>query len=84
MAKAMKKPRNSHFWLASSGIRPTRSLNAKLLVPAVTYRPMTEASMSRPPKREYRKNFIAAYCRRGPPNRPMMKYIGMSMASKKT
>jgi hypothetical protein len=29
-------------------------------------------------------NFIAAYWRRGPPNRPMRKYTGMSMASKKT
>ena len=27
-------------------------------------------------------NFIAAYWRRGPPNRPMRKYTGMSMASK--
>ena len=45
---------------------------------------MTAASMSRPPTREYRKNFIAAYCRRGPPKLPMMKYIGTSMASKKT
>ena len=53
-------------------------------VPLVTYRPITEASISRPPTREYRKNFIAAYCRRGPPKLPMMKYIGTSMASKNT
>ena len=48
------------------------------------YSPMTLASISSPPTSEYRKNFIAAYCRRGPPKLPMMKYIGTSIASKKT
>ena len=45
---------------------------------------MTDASISSPPTREYRKNFIAAYWRRGPPKLPMMKYIGTSIASKNT
>ena len=49
-----------------------------------TYSPISDASMIRPPNREYRKNFTAAYCRRGPPKRPMRKYIGISMASKNT
>ena len=40
--------------------------------------------MIRPPSSEYRKNFTAAYCRRGPPKRPIRKYIGISMASKNT
>jgi hypothetical protein len=40
--------------------------------------------MISPPSSEYRKNFTAAYCRRGPPKRPIRKYIGISMASKKT
>ena len=45
---------------------------------------MTAASISSPPASEYRKNFIAAYWRRGPPKLPMMKYIGTSIASKNT
>mgnify|MGYP003694650791 CR=1 FL=1 len=36
-------------------------------VPEVTYTPITAASIRRPPTSEYRKNFIAAYWRRGPP-----------------
>ena len=84
IAKAMKKPRNSHFCVALSGTLPIRSAIANVREPVVTYRPMTLASISRPPTSEYRKNFIAAYCRRGPPKLPMMKYIGTSIASKKT
>ena len=85
MANAMKKPRNSHFWVALSGIGcAIRYVIENECDPVVTYRPMTEASMSRPPTREYRKNFIAAYWRRGPPKLPMMKYIGTSIASKNT
>ncbi len=49
-----------------------------------TYSPMTTASMNRPPTREYRKNFTAAYCRCGPPYDPIRKYIGTSMTSKNT
>ena len=37
--------------------------------------------MISPPRNEYRKNFTAAYWRRAPPKRPMMKYIGTSMTS---
>ena len=52
--------------------------------PPTTYRPMTAPSMSNPPNRLYSKNLIAAYDDRGVPALPMMKYIGMSMASKNT
>src|SRR5882757_3022995 len=84
IANAMKKPRNSHFCVALSGMVPISWLNENVDLPAVMYRPMTEASMSSPPTSEYRKNFIAAYERRGPPKLPMMKYIGTSIASKNT
>ena len=91
IANATKKPRNSQIWVLS-GISGTivRSV-AQLNVPPAgrysaltTYSPISDASMIRPPNREYRKNFTAAYCRRGPPKRPMRKYIGISMASKNT
>ena len=84
----MKKPRNSSFWTPGS-ISSWRSAS-KANVPSpswlalTTYRPMTAASMIRPPTRLYSKNFTAAYWRRGPPKLPMMKYIGTSIASKKT
>ena len=80
----MKKPRNSHFCDASLGTLPISWVNSNVCEPVVTYSPITAASISRPPAREYSKNFIAAYWRRGPPKLPMMKYIGTSMASKNT
>ena len=40
--------------------------------------------MMSPPASENRRNFTAAYWRRTPPNSPMRKYTGMSIASKKT
>jgi hypothetical protein len=49
-----------------------------------THRPITAASMNRPPTSEYRKNLTAAYCRRAPPYDPIRKYIGTSMTSKNT
>ncbi len=36
------------------------------------------------PAKVYRKNLIAAYSLRGPPQMPMRKYIGTSMTSQKT
>ena len=36
------------------------------------------------PTSVYRKNFIAAYNRFGPPQTPMIRYIGISMASQNT
>ena len=42
IAKAMKKPRNSHFWVAPSGTLPMRSVIAKVRDPVVTYRPITD------------------------------------------
>ena len=38
-------------------------------------------SISTEPASVYRKNLIAAYSRRGPPQMPMRKYIGRSMIS---
>ena len=35
------------------------------------------------PSRVYRKNLMAAYSRRGPPQTPMRKYIGSSITSQK-
>ena len=40
-------------------------------------------SMKTDPKSVYRKNFTAAYSRRGPPQMPIMKYIGTSTSSQK-
>ena len=54
------------------------------LLAVATYRPTTAASMISPPKRLYSKNFTAAALRFAPPNPPMRKYIGISMASKNT
>src|SRR5690349_17670237 len=84
IANAMKKPRNSHFWVAPLGTWPINAENENVPVPEVTYTPITAANMRRPPTSEYRKNFIAAYWRRGPPKLPMMKYISTSIASKNT
>ena len=36
------------------------------------------------PKSVYRKNLIAAYSLRGPPQMPIRKYIGTSITSQKT
>ena len=85
IANAMKKPRNSQrevfgsIWLTEA----TRLVKSNVC-PPTTQRPITEASMNRPPTSEYRKNLTAAYWRRAPPNEPMMKYIGISMISKNT
>ena len=60
---------------------------AKASLRAVTtYRPITAASMIRPPNRLYSRNFTAALddAASSPPNPPIRKYIGISMASKNT
>ena len=44
---------------------------------------MSATSMNTDPRNVYRKNFNVAYTRRGPPHTPMMRNIGMSMASQK-
>ncbi len=41
-------------------------------------------SISSEPVMVYTKNLMAAYSRLVPPQIPMMKYIGISMASKNT
>ena len=40
--------------------------------------------MNTEPKSVYRRNLIAAYSRRGPPQMAIKKYIGKSITSKKT
>ena len=64
IANAKKKPRNSHFWVPGSIVRPASAVKSKVPVPScsadTTYRPMSEASMSRPPNSEYSRNFTAA------------------------
>jgi hypothetical protein len=84
-ANAMKKPRNSQrAVLESNAAETSLSFCQSNVFPPTTQRPITAASMNRPPTSEYRKNLTAAYCRRAPPNEPMMKYIGTSMTSKNT
>ena len=39
--------------------------------------------MNTQPSSVYRKNLMAAYSRRGPPQMPMRKYIGSSIISQK-
>ena len=41
-------------------------------------------SISTLPTSVYKKNLIAAYSRRGPPQMPIKKYIGSSITSQKT
>ena len=41
------------------------------------------SSISTEPASVYRKNLMAAYSFRGPPQTPMMKYIGTSTSSQK-
>ena len=48
------------------------------------YSAIIASSMSTLPKSVYRKNLMAAYSRRGPPQMPMRKYIGSSMTSQNT
>ncbi len=88
MANAMANPAKIHIWVDSGiWLAMERSVTqSKVPAPAAhspdaTYRPITEASISRPPSSEYRKNFVAAYARRTPPNAPIRKYIGISMTS---
>ena len=39
--------------------------------------------MNTEPRKVYRKNLMVAYTRRGPPQMPMMRNIGISIASQK-
>ena len=45
---------------------------------------MKATSVSNEPISVYRKNLNAAYTRLGPPQMPMMMYIGIRVASKNT
>ena len=55
IAKARKKPRNSHRCVVGSISSATRASNANVPCPSwrllITYRPITEASMISPPSR---------------------------------
>jgi len=88
MAKATKNPRNNQIWVLVGIVPAMRCKAAQSKVPCpsrcplTTNRPITLASMTNPPSSEYKKNFTAAYCRLGPPKRPIRKYIGTSMTSK--
>ena len=95
IANANMKPRNSALNTAGStpAKRPvatpvTIARKSNVPVPCcavTTYRPITAASMIKPPNRLYSRNFTAARDRPEPrPKPPMRKYIGMSMASKNT
>ncbi|MCY1381953.1 hypothetical protein D9M69_699230 [compost metagenome] len=53
-------------------------------VPVLLYRYSSATSVSSEPSSVYRKNLKAAYTRFGPPQTPMMMYIGISVASKNT
>ena len=51
--------------------RPSRTCRPRAGTRALTtYSPISDASMIRPPSSEYRKNFTAAYCRRGAAEAP--------------
>ena len=92
-AKANMNPRNKA--LSTAGLAPNSPRDAapamarKSNVPpsgsaVTTYRPITAASMMRPPNRLYSRNFTAARDLCSPPNPPIRKYIGISMISNST
>src|SRR6202167_2474221 len=94
IAKANMNPRKSALVTAEDapsdrGVR-AGTIGRRHNVPepfraVTTYRPITAASMIRPPNRLYSKNFTAARDRWAPsPKPPMRKYIGISIASKNT
>ena len=72
-------------------IDPSRALGAASMssgilnvFPHVKYSAKIAISMSTDPTKVYKKNFIAAYSRWGPPHIPMRKYMGKSINSQKT
>ena len=79
-------PYRSHSeWLAWSII--TSMLNVCLPVAGsvtLKYRASMDNRSSTLPARVYRKNLMAAYSFRGPPQIPIRKYIGSSMISQNT
>src|ERR1700722_9184738 len=59
------------------------SINTDMsVVPACSHMAISASSISTEPVNVNRKNFTAAYTRRGPPQTPMMRYIGISTPSK--
>ncbi len=60
-------------WRMSNVSAPVRKYSARKLT-----------IISAEPNSVYRKNLIDAYCRSGPPQTPIMKYIGSSTTSKNT
>src|ERR687893_2845548 len=60
IANATKKPRNSQRSAPVEKSAATSFSQSNVLPPS-THRPITDASMNRPPTSEYRKNLTAAY-----------------------
>ena len=71
IANARKNPRNSQRSVEVFMCSRVSSCQSNVAWPSwprpTTQRPISAASMIRPPTSEYRKNFTAAYCRRAPP-----------------
>ncbi len=53
-------------------------------LPVSVYRYKNATSISSEPKKVYKKNLTAAYTRRSPPQMPITKNSGISVASQKT
>jgi hypothetical protein len=51
------------------------------VLPHVKYKARIAMSINTDPNNVYRKNFIAAYSRWGPPHMPIRKYMGRSITS---
>ncbi len=74
------RPRSRPHW--SSPYRSEAWANSRRSL--LKYSIKIAISINTPPTNVYRKNLIAAYSRRGPPQTPIRKYIGNSMTSQNT
>src|SRR5437764_1428020 len=87
MAKPMKRPAKISDAVAvgsDAAAMVWRRAIMSNVWPPLKYRARKLRIISAEPNRVNRKNLIAAYCRLGPPQTPIMKYIGSSTSSKKT
>jgi hypothetical protein len=85
MAKAAKMNQKATAWsvkLSEKGWRAAISRMSK--VPSAKNIARIAKSMSTLPARVYRKNLMAAYSRRSPPQMPIKKYMGTSPISQNT
>jgi hypothetical protein len=87
MAKPMNRPAKINdavpLGRAAKAVECDKATMSKVW-PPLQYRARKLRIMSAEPKSVKRKNLIAAYCRLGPPQTPIMKYIGRSTSSKNT